>query len=157
MACSSSDVALNVATTVLRATGCALKDNPYSLRAESFNSMILKAIAATAATLALSGPALAGPYANFERNDGFAGSDHSAINELHIGIDGALGESVTGYAQIGPAIVQPSSGDSDTQFSGKAGASIAISETLSAYGEVSFLTSDSDTGYGVKSGLRYDF
>ena len=69
--------------------------------------MIRNFVAAVAATVALSGSALAGPYANFERNDGFAGSDHSAINELHIGIDGALGESVTGYAQIGPAIVQP--------------------------------------------------
>lgn len=129
------------------------------MRAESFKSMILKGIAATAATLALSGPALAGPfYANFERNDGFVGSQHGgAINELHVGVDGKLAENVSAYAQAGPAYLQPSSGDGDTQFSGKAGASVAISDSLGAYGEVSFLTGDDDASYGIKTGLRYDF
>lgn len=159
VACSSSDVALNVATTVLRATGCKTSERSYSLRAESYNSMIKSFIAAAAATVALAGSAVAGPiYINAERNDGFVGSDHGgAINEVHVGVEGQLTPTVSGYAQAGPAYLQPSVGSGEIEFSGKAGASVALGENTSVYGEVSFVTGDDDNGYGVKTGIKHSF
>ena len=159
MACSSSDVALNVATTKLRATGCKTSEHSYSLRAESYNSMIKSFIAAAAATVALAGSAVAGPiYINAERNDGFTGSTHGgAINEVHVGVEGALTPTISGYAQAGPAYIQPSTGSGEIEFSGKAGASVALGESTSAYGEVSFVTGDDDNGYGIKTGIKHNF
>ena len=158
LACSSSDVALNVATTDLSATGCKTSERSYSLRAESYNSMIKSFIAASAATIALAGSAVAGPYINAERNDGFTGSSHGgAINEVHVGIEGALTPTISGYAQAGPAYIQPSTGSGEIEFSGKAGASVALGEKTSAYGEVSFVTGDDDNGYGIKTGIKHNF
>ena len=89
--------------------------------------MIKSFIAASAATIALAGSAVAGPYINAERNDGFVGSDHGgAINEVHVGIEGELTPTITGYAQAGPAYLQPSVGSGEIEFSGKAGASVAL-------------------------------
>ena len=151
-------MALNVATTELRATGCKTSERSYSLRAESYNSMIKSFIAASAATIALAGSAVAGPYINAERNDGFVGSDHGgAINEVHVGIEGELTPTITGYAQAGPAYIQPSTGSGEIEFSGKAGASVALGEKTSAYGEVSFVTGDDDNGYGIKTGIKHNF
>ena len=159
MACSSYDVALNVATTELRATGCKTSERSYSLRAESYNSMLKSFIAASAATIALAGSAVAGPiYVNAERNDGFVGSDHGgAINEVHVGVEGQLTPTISGYAQAGPAYLQPSVGSGEVEFSGKAGASVALGESTSVYGEVSFVTGDDDNGYGIKTGIKHSF
>ena len=41
--------------------------------------------------------------------------------------------------------------------SGKAGASVGISEAIGIYGEVSFMTADDDNNYGVKTGFTVDF
>ena len=121
--------------------------------------MIRKFIAAAAATLAFAGSAAAGPfYVNVERNDGFVGSDHSgAINEAHVGVEGQLAPNVTGYAQAGPAYLQPSVGDGEVEFSGKAGGSVALGESTSIYVEVSFVTGEDSNGYGVKSGIKHVF
>ena len=121
--------------------------------------MIKSFIAATAATLAFAGSAAAGPfYVNVERNDGFVGSDHSgAINEAHVGVEGQLAPNVTGYAQAGPAYLQPSVGDGDVELSGKAGGAVAIGQNTSIYGEVSFVTGDDDNGYGIKTGIKHSF
>lgn len=160
LACSSSDVVLNVASELVRAESCMQQDCSYALRAESFNSMLKSIFAATAATVAFAGSAVAGPfYVNAERNDGFVGSDHSgAINELHIGVEGQLAPNVTGYAQAGPAYLQPSGGDGEMEISGKAGGAVGIGENASIYGEVSFVTGDDDSnGYGLKTGVKYSF
>lgn len=121
--------------------------------------MIKSFIAAAAATVAFAGSAVAGPiYVNVERNDGFVGSDHSgATNEAHVGVEGQLAPNVTGYAQAGPAYLQPSVGSGEIEFSGKAGASVALGESTSVYGEVSFVTGDDDNGYGVKTGIKHNF
>ena len=48
--------------------------------------------------------------------------------------------------------------DGSTDFSGKGGLSIAASEKLDIYGEVSFLTDEvNDTAYGTKIGAKYKF
>lgn len=113
----------------------------------------------SAAAVALApAAAFAGPYVNIESNSGFAGSDYSgSLLEAHIGADIELSDSASAYIQAGPAFVLPDEGDSDTQFSGKVGASVAMTDKLGAYGEYSWLTSEDDLGSGVKLGVKYSF
>ena len=120
--------------------------------------MFKSVFAATAALSMSAGAAVAGPYVNVETNAGWTGSDYNgATTDLHVGYEGALGESAAWYVQGGPAIVAVDGADTETEFSGKAGASVGITEALSAYGEVSFLTGDDDTNVGGKLGVKYAF
>ena len=121
--------------------------------------MIKSFFAATALLVATASTAAAGPfYLNGERNDGFVGGIHAgAVNELHVGVKGKLAPNVDGYAQGGPAYLQPGVGSGSTEISGKAGASVGISEAIGIYGEVSFMTADDDNNYGVKTGFTVDF
>ena len=113
---------------------------------------------AAAATVLAAPAAIAGPYVNIESNSGFAGSDYAgSVVEGHIGADIDLSDSASAYIQAGPAFVLPDGGDSDTEFSGKAGVNVAMSEKLGAYGEYSFITGDEDLASGVKLGLKYSF
>ena len=124
--------------------------------------MIKTAFAAAAAAVAFAAPgaALAGPYVNVEANSGFSGSDYTGTTtDAHVGYAGTAGV-VDWYAQIGASYVSPDGGDADTVPSGKAGASIAATEDVSIYGEVSFLGSgddDIDRGYGTKIGATWSF
>ena len=106
-------------------------------------------------------PALAGNlYTNVESNASYTGSDFtSRTTDLHIGYEGDLGsDSFNYYVQAGPAFVSPDGADSDTQFSGKLGGSIAASSKLDVYGEISLLTAeDTDSSYGSKIGAKYKF
>ena len=99
------------------------------------------------------GAAIAGPYVNIESNSGIVGSDYvgSAVDN-HIGYEGS-----NWYVQGGPTVVLPDGGDGSVELSGKAGGSVALTEKLGAYGEVSFITGDDDTGYGTKVGVKYSF
>ena len=54
--------------------------------------------------------------------------------------------------------VTPDGGDSDVVPSGKAGLGFALTDSLGAYGEVSFIGSgddDIDKGYGANLGVKY--
>ena len=122
--------------------------------------MFKSVFAATAALSMSAGAAFAGPYVNVETNAGWVGDDYSgATTDLHVGYEGDLSESTTYYVQGGPAIVSIDGEDSETEFSGKAGLGVAITEQLSAYGEVSFITIDGsdDAAFGGKLGLKYTF
>jgi len=123
--------------------------------------MIKSVFAAAAAAPLFAGAALAGPYVNVEANSGFTGSDYTGTNtDLHVGYEGALGESASYYVQAGATVKSPDGGDVDTVPSGKAGLGVALSDSLGAYGEVSFQGSGSasvDRGYGTKVGLKYSF
>ena len=122
--------------------------------------MIKSALAALAAAPLFAGAAMAGPYVNVEANSGFVGSDYAGTTtDLHVGYEGALGESASYYVQGGPSIVAPDGGDTDTVFSGKAGLGLAATENLGVYGEVSFATgaNGGDNGYGTKIGIKYTF
>ena len=119
------------------------------------------AAAAAAAAFAAPGAALAGPYVNVETNAGWTGSDYTgAATDFHVGYEGALGESASYYVQGGATLLTPDSGTDETVPSGKAGVGVALSDSLGAYGEVSFQGSGSasvDRGYGTKVGLKYSF
>ena len=124
--------------------------------------MIKTAFAAAAAAVAFAAPgaALAGPYVNVEANSGFSGSDYTGTTtDAHVGYSGTTG-LLDWYVQGGASYVSPDGGSDDTVPSGKAGASIAATEALSVYGEVSFIGSgddDIDRGYGTKVGATWSF
>ena len=124
--------------------------------------MFKTTIAAAAAAVAFApAAALAGPYVNVETNAGWVGEDYiGSTTDLHVGYEGALGDSgASYYVQGGPAIVAIDGTDTETEFSGKAGLGIPVSDALGVYGEVSFLTADDtdDLGVGGKLGVKYSF
>ena len=123
--------------------------------------MIKSVFAATAALSMSAGAVFAGPYVNVETNAGWTGADYAgATTDLHVGYEGALGESASYYVQAGASLVSPDGGETDTVPSGKAGLGFAVTDALGAYGEVSFIGSgddDIDRGYGAKLGLKYSF
>ena len=124
--------------------------------------MIKSVFAATAALSMSAGAALAGPYVNVETNAGYTGNDYnSAVTDLHIGYEGAIGENAGYYIQGGPAIVAVDGQENDTEISGKAGVGVDLTEQVNVYGEVSFLTDDQsfsdDLGLGIKAGVKYSF
>ena len=124
--------------------------------------MIKTAFAAAAAATALAAPAaFAGPYVNVETNAGWTGSEYTgAATDLHVGYEGAFGETGSYYVQGGATVLTPDGGDADTVPSGKAGVGLGLTDALGAYGEVSFIGSgdaDIDRGYGAKLGLKYNF
>jgi len=120
--------------------------------------MFKSVFAATAALSMSAGAAFAGPYVNVEANSGWTGSEYDAtVTETHVGYAGELGEDAGWYIQGGPALVSVDGEDVETEFSGKVGAAVALTEQLDLYGEFSFLTGDDDTGYGTKVGVTYSF
>ena len=113
----------------------------------------MKSIIASGLLLGMAhGAAIAGPYANVEANSGFYGSDYTGTaTDVHLGYEGA-----NWYVQGGPALLAPDGGDGEVELSGKAGGSVSLSDALSVYGEVSFITGD-ENGYGTKVGAKYNF
>ena len=122
--------------------------------------MFKTTIAAAAAAIALApAAALAGPYVNVETNAGWVGDDYTAATtDLHVGFEGEAG-AASYYVQAGPAIVAVDGQDTDTQFSGKAGVGVPVSDAIGVYGEMSFLTADNDDDFGLggKLGVKYNF
>tara|TARA_B100000927_G_scaffold277641_1_gene259464 strand:- start:1894 stop:2265 length:372 start_codon:yes stop_codon:yes gene_type:complete len=123
--------------------------------------MFKSVFAALSASALSAGAALAGPYVNVETNAGWVGDDYSgAVTDLHVGYEGDLGESAAWYIQGGPALVSVDGEETETEISGKVGASVAITERLGAYGELSMLTADQDfddLNVGGKLGVKFSF
>ena len=122
--------------------------------------MFKTTIAAAAAAIALApAAALAGPYVNVETNAGWVGDDYTAATtDLHVGFEGEAG-AASYYVQAGPAIVAVDGQETDTQFSGKAGIGVPVTDAIGVYGELSFLTADDDDDFGVggKLGAKFNF
>ena len=122
--------------------------------------MFKTTIAAAAAAVAFApAAALAGPYVNVEAKAGWVGDNYpSTTTDIHVGYEGEVG-AASYYVQAGPAVVAVDGVDTETQFSGKAGLGIPVSDELGVYGEVSFLTADDsdDLGVGGKLGVKYNF
>ena len=57
------------------------------------------------------------------------------------------------------AIVAVDGVETETEFSGKAGIGLPVSDAIGVYGEVSFLTAEDDDDFGVggKLGVKYNF
>tara|TARA_B100000287_G_scaffold123972_1_gene115941 strand:+ start:441 stop:833 length:393 start_codon:yes stop_codon:yes gene_type:complete len=128
---------------------------------------IKSTIAALAASPFLfAGAAFAGPYVNVESNLSYPDGDYSsAATDIHIGYEGATSEGkIAYYVQGGPSLNHTeTTDDTETELSGKVGASYAVSEATSVYGEVAGATngedSDGDTvvDWGAKLGLKFTF
>ena len=118
-----------------------------------------------AAPFVLSSAAFAGPYVNLESNASYPDGDYTgATTDLAIGFEGSTSEGkVAYYIQGGPAFVHSESADdTETEFSGKVGASVAVSDDLSVYGEVSGISNEDATGddivdFGGKIGAKFTF
>jgi hypothetical protein len=129
---------------------------------------IKSTIAAVAASpFLLAGAAFAGPYVNVESNLSYPDGDYSAATtDVHIGYEGTVGAdgSIAYYVQGGPSLVHSeTTDDTETEISGKIGASVPVTESLGAYAEISGATagedSDGDTirNWGAKIGAKFTF
>ena len=119
----------------------------------------MKKISLILASAFIGAPALAGPYVNVEANGSYTGSDYqSTTTDFHVGWEGG-NETFDWYVQGGPAVVAADGVDTDTQVSGKVGASVAATDKLDFYGELSVLTADGDVdnSWGTKIGTKYSF
>ena len=123
--------------------------------------MTKSVFAALAAAPLFAGAAFAGPYVNVEANSGWTGADYGGTAiDTHLGYEGALGESASWYVQGGATTKLPDAGTADTVPSGKAGLGVGLSDSVSAYGEISFVGSGVagvDRSYGTKAGLKWAF
>ena len=125
---------------------------------------IKSTIAAVAASpFLLAGAAFAGPYVNVESNISYPDGEYSAATtDLQIGYEGSLNESADFYVQGGPAFVAVDGTDgSETEFGGKFGVSVAATDALGVYGELSGITGeksgDDIVNWGAKLGAKYSF
>ncbi len=127
---------------------------------------IKSTIAAVAASpFLLAGAAFAGPYVNVESNLSYPDGDYTgATTDVAVGFDGSTSEGkIAYYIQGGPAFVHDEAADdTETQFSGKVGASVGINEDLSVYGEVSGISNEDAAGddivdFGGKIGAKFTF
>ena len=121
--------------------------------------------AAFAAPFLLSSAAFAGPYVNVEANGSYPDGDYTgATTDIHVGFEGTVSEGkVAYYIQGGPAFTHTeSTDDTETDFSGKVGASVGINEDLAVYGEISGISDEDASGddlinWGGKIGAKFTF
>ena len=126
---------------------------------------IKSTIAAVAASpFLLAGAAFAGPYVNVESNISYPDGDYSsAATDLHIGYEGSLSESADFYAQIGPQFGAVDGTDgTETEFSGKVGVTVAATDAIGVYGELSGVTDEASNGddeidWTAKIGAKFTF
>ena len=129
---------------------------------------IKSTIAAVAASpFLLAGAAFAGPYVNVESNLSYPDGEYSAATtDIHIGYEGTTGTEgkLAYYVQGGPSLVHSdSTDDTETELSGKIGASVAVAQDLSAYGELSGISNGEDASgdnivdWGAKVGVKFVF
>ena len=128
---------------------------------------IKSTIAAIAASpFLLAGAAFAGPYVNVESNLSYPDGDYSsATTDVHVGYEGSTTDGkIAYYVQGGPALAHSeSTDDTETELSGKVGASIAATEDLAFYGEVSGISAGEDSAgdniinWGAKVGAKFVF
>ena len=128
---------------------------------------IKSTIAAVAASPFLfAGAAFAGPYVNVESNLSYPDGDYSAATtDIHIGYEGVASEGkVAYYVQGGPTLNHSdATDDTETELSGKVGASVPVSEDLAAYAEISGATNGEDAAgdnivdWGAKVGAKFNF
>ena len=113
----------------------------------------------------LAGASFAGPYVNVESNLSYPdGSYSSAVTDVHIGYEGVNDTGkLAYYVQGGPAVSHSEAADdTDVDFSGNVGASYAIAEATSLYGELSGITDEDSSGdslinWGAKAGVKFTF
>ena len=125
---------------------------------------IKSTIAALAASpFLLAGAAFAGPYVNVESNLSYPDGDYNdGTTDLHVGYERST-DNVSYYVQAGPAFVHTdSTDDTESEISGKVGASVAINEDLSVYGEIAGISGEDSSNDDIidwsgKVGAKFTF
>lgn len=117
----------------------------------------MKSIIASGLLLGMAhGAAIAGPYVNIENNAGFTGSDFTGqATDFHVGYE-ENGPWASWGIQGGPTVAVPDNGEADTKLTGKVFGSVAATDKLSVYGELSAAFDDTNS-YGTKAGVKYSF
>ena len=129
---------------------------------------IKSTIAAVAASpFLLAGAAFAGPSVHVESNLSYPDGEYAAATtDVHIGYEGTVGAEgkIAYYVQGGPSLVHTETADdTETEISGKVGASVPLNDDLAAYAEISGATAgedaDGDTirNLGAKIGAKFTF
>jgi len=128
---------------------------------------IKSTIAAVAASpFLLAGAAFAGPYVNVESNLSYPDGDYSsAATDVHIGYEGSTTDGkIAYYVQGGPSLNHDeTTDDTETELSGKVGASYGVNEDLALYGELSGASNGEDAAgdtvvdWGAKIGAKFTF
>jgi len=126
---------------------------------------IKSTIAAIAASPFLfAGAAFAGPYVNVESNISYPDGDYSgATTDLHIGYEGSISETADFYVQGGPSFIAVDGTDgSEGEISGKVGVSVAATDSIGVYGEISGITGEDSSNedivnWGAKLGAKFVF
>ena len=125
---------------------------------------IKSTIAAVAASpFLLAGAAFAGPYVNVESNISYPDGDYSgASTDLHIGYEGAISETADFYVQGGPSFIAVDGTDgSEGEISGKFGVTVAATDSIGVYGEISGVTGEANNddvvNWGAKLGAKFVF
>ncbi len=119
-------------------------------------TLIASGVAVSA--VALASPALAegNVYVNPEFNGGSYGDEYlGGTLTMDVGYEVSEG-AYSFYIQGGPALVMPNGADSEVEFAGKFGGSVAVAEKVSVYGELSGITGD-ELSVGSKVGMKYSF
>ena len=119
--------------------------------------MFKSVFAATAALSMSAGAALAGPYVNVEANAGWTGDDYTgATTDIHVGYEGTIWvkQDTMSKQDLRSLLLMVLA---ETEFSGKAGIGVPVTDAVGVYGEVSFITGEDDNGYGGKLGVKYNF
>tara|TARA_B100000927_G_scaffold289384_1_gene285898 strand:- start:727 stop:1113 length:387 start_codon:yes stop_codon:yes gene_type:complete len=121
--------------------------------------------AVVAAPFVLSTAAIAGPYVNVEANASYPDGDYSgATTDIHVGYEGQTEGGLAYYVQGGPALVHSEAADdTDTELSGKVGASYGVTPATDVYGEISGISNGEDAdgdniiNWGAKIGAKWNF
>ena len=116
-------------------------------------NFILVAVAAT-----LTSPVLARPYVNVETRSKFTGTDYtSRSTDLHVGYESKV-KDLAWYIQGGKTLNAADGAKSDSNWSGKTGAKLPVTDKLGIYGELSFAQVEgADNNWGTKLGTKFTF
>jgi len=100
---------------------------------------------------------------NVESNLSYPDGDYNdGTTDLHVGYEGST-DNVSYYVQAGPAFVHTdSTDDTESEISGKVGASVAINEDLSVYGEIAGISGEDSSNDDIidwsgKVGAKFTF
>ena len=117
--------------------------------------------AAFAAPFLLSSAAFAGPYVNVEANGSYPDGEYVSGNlEAQVGYEGTTAGGLDWYVSAGPTVNHTETADEfgDVELAGYLGASKALTDSVSAYGEVyGQTTSGDDREYSAKAGVKFVF
>ena len=118
----------------------------------------MKKILLLVATAAISSPVLAGPYVNLETKAKYTGTDYkSRETDLHVGYEDKV-KDLAWYIQGGKTLNAVDGEDSDSNWSGKTGAKLPVTDKLGIYGELSFAQVEgADNNWGTKLGTKFTF